>query len=343
MANIMINKVCNLQCPYCFANKFVNQKNCKDENNITIENFMQALNFATYRNNQCKIGIIGGEPTIHPDFEKLVKIAADDNRVGEVVVFSNGIHIDKCFSVLDNPKISVLINLNSPSDIGIENFNKIIDNAKNIENSKISFGVNIYDPKKDYSFALKACTEKKLNKIRISVVVPNTNDKRNVNSLEYFQQFKNVLFAFLKQCKEYDIMPYYDCNNFPTCLWNQEEYNWIETYVNDFKERTGYYSNLLSLPICEPVIDILPDLTAVRCFGCSDINAPITDFVNIFDLRNFFKNINDNMSIVVADNNSKCKNCYDRATSKCYGGCIAFKRNKINIVNSIIANFNDVN
>ncbi len=37
MANIMINEDCNLRCPYCFANEFVNKKT----NNVTEENFIK--------------------------------------------------------------------------------------------------------------------------------------------------------------------------------------------------------------------------------------------------------------------------------------------------------------
>ena len=35
MANIMLTDTCNLRCPYCFANEFVN----KSANEISIENF----------------------------------------------------------------------------------------------------------------------------------------------------------------------------------------------------------------------------------------------------------------------------------------------------------------
>lgn len=41
MANIMMTDVCNLRCPYCFANEFVN----KDTNEISEENFNRAVDF----------------------------------------------------------------------------------------------------------------------------------------------------------------------------------------------------------------------------------------------------------------------------------------------------------
>lgn len=41
MANVMITQRCNLSCPYCFANEFTNN----NTNDITIENFIKALDF----------------------------------------------------------------------------------------------------------------------------------------------------------------------------------------------------------------------------------------------------------------------------------------------------------
>lgn len=41
MANIMLTDACNLKCPYCFANEFVN----KDKNDITEEAIDEAKDF----------------------------------------------------------------------------------------------------------------------------------------------------------------------------------------------------------------------------------------------------------------------------------------------------------
>lgn len=41
MANIMLTDVCNLRCPYCFANEFVNV----DKNEISEQNFKKAVDF----------------------------------------------------------------------------------------------------------------------------------------------------------------------------------------------------------------------------------------------------------------------------------------------------------
>ena len=72
--NIMLNQVCNLACPYCFANEFVgrSEKSLKsDKSQITEENFRIALDFAI-KSRETRLGLIGGEPTLHPKFEEFV-------------------------------------------------------------------------------------------------------------------------------------------------------------------------------------------------------------------------------------------------------------------------------
>ena len=63
MPNIMLTYRCNLHCPYCFANEFVN----KEKTDITIRDFLKAVSFIT--RTESYVGIIGGEPTVHPGFQ----------------------------------------------------------------------------------------------------------------------------------------------------------------------------------------------------------------------------------------------------------------------------------
>jgi len=69
-----------------------------------------------------RVGIIGGEPTLHPNFsgiiEKTKKFA--DNFNSRVCVFSNGILLGDYARLFDN-KCTVLLNLNHPDIVGDSN------------------------------------------------------------------------------------------------------------------------------------------------------------------------------------------------------------------------------
>lgn len=74
MANIMLNDYCNLDCSYCFTKSAY----CNNINNITINNFKLALDFIL-KDNEELIGLIGGEPTLHSNFEEIVQLAVNED------------------------------------------------------------------------------------------------------------------------------------------------------------------------------------------------------------------------------------------------------------------------
>jgi len=66
--NILITSSCNLNCPYCFA------KTVKEDNSIIkfmpVEEFDSILNWCRNLNIK-EVSILGGEPTIHPNFNQI--------------------------------------------------------------------------------------------------------------------------------------------------------------------------------------------------------------------------------------------------------------------------------
>ena len=79
MPNIMLTYRCNLNCPYCFANEFVNKKS----NDITFDNFLSAVRFIT-KDGPAFLGLIGGEPTLHKDFKNILRVIIEDGKIKEI-------------------------------------------------------------------------------------------------------------------------------------------------------------------------------------------------------------------------------------------------------------------
>ena len=91
MPNIAFLNYCNLQCPYCFANKFITEE---EKQLITEEQLLTILDFLDQT--PCnRIGIIGGEPTLHPCLAEYIDICFDRlYDLKNVTIFSNGIYLD---------------------------------------------------------------------------------------------------------------------------------------------------------------------------------------------------------------------------------------------------------
>lgn len=337
MANIMITKKCNLKCPYCFANEFVNKNNT----DMTIEDYYKAIDFIMTDQHE-RIGIIGGEPTVHPKFKEMLEILIHDDRIGQVTVFTNGIYIDKFAEQLLHPKFSLLINCNSPSDTGEAAYKKLLNNIDLFVNKyymrdRITLGINMYKPDFDYDYILELLQKYDFKYLRTAISVPNTETLKNTDSITYFTNMKPYVLSFYYRLLENNILPFYDCNMMPTCILNNKEIDHLRYYV----ENIGLEDrNLLcDITTCEPVIDILPNLNAIRCFALSDCEkVNIEKFENIFEIKAYFNNMFDSFAYNVFSS-AECGDCHKRKVMKCSGGCYTFKINKMmeakNLVNNV--------
>lgn len=323
MANLMITKQCNLRCTYCFANEFVNQQG----DIMTYNDFLKCLDFLSCDPLE-RIGIIGGEPTLHPDLKQML-IRLIDSPFAHVCLFTNGILLDRYFNELRNSKFQILINLNSPKMTGENNFCRSVDNARIMINNlymrdQVTFGLNVYSPEMDYEYIIDVLKELKQKKLRISIAVPNLGGDREIDPLDYFEKMKPIVKRIVLNLLEIGVAPWFDCNYIPGCIIDENDKVLAAKYSSVIER-----SNLLKMnPICQPVVDILPDLRAVRCFGMSDYyKINLFDFRDISEIRRHFASKLDGLAYQIIPSN-KCKDCIDYKSGKCSGGCYAYRSAK---------------
>lgn len=322
MANIMINENCNQKCPYCFASEFINVI----KNDITFDNFKKASDFILKdtQNINGRIGIIGGEPLLHPMFDSFINYLTERGDVSRVTVFTNGVLIDEHIDSLLSDKVGVLVNVNSAKDVGLKNYNKTINALDTLINKyrkkEITIGLNIYE-NQDYSFFVDLAKKFNMRRVRLSVVVPAYGKEKK--GLSHFQNLKATVVSVAKALLVKDILFRFDCNLPVPCMWSDEE-------LNDLKVMglCTYSRELIPLEqsYCSPVIDILPDLTAIRCFGMSDVSkVDISKYESIEELRRYYI---DNFDLPWSKTpiGDKCKLC-KLFPNNCYGGCLANRQN----------------
>ncbi|HRW21052.1 MAG TPA: radical SAM protein [Bacteroidales bacterium] len=315
--NLLLNNYCNLNCEYCFANQVME----KDKQNITIEKVFEVLSFL--KNSKIdNFSIIGGEPTLHPNFSEILDITSKQEYLKSVLIFSNGAfnkHIlDSIIKLSSKKKVSLLINYNNPEIIG-ENVNKILlYNAKELieKNIEVTFGLNIFKHNQGFNYIIEKTKEFGLKNIRWSLVVPNGIKQPEFNVREYFDNYKCEVIEFLELCRTNGIRPQVDCNNIPLCLYDDEEFTKIV-----FLENNG-------ISACYPIIDILPDLSVVRCFALSEEKkVNLLDFSNKREIEDYFiREIDDKYSSVPLF--EECNHCISFKMKNKSCGCIAYKLNK---------------
>ncbi len=326
MANIFLTRKCNLNCPYCFASEFVNKEN----EEVTLENFNKILNFIKADGTE-RVGLIGGEPLVYSHFKEIIEILISDEQIKTIVIYTNGINLDKYFDILGHEKISCLINCNSEKDIGTSQYEKLKNNILKFKeiNKKFKLGINLYSKDMDYSYIFDLLKLAEGKELRFSTALPNDKKEKTKNILKGFEEMHTKLFEFLEDCLNNNIVPYNDCNAIPDCLLTVENKRLLlKLGVLAKKNNLTENMTILSSKTCHPVIDILPDLNAVRCFGLSKyMKVPITNFKSLTGLINYFHNKIDlyaRLSFV----NKNCEDCKSRFMDKC-GICFTYKLHKI--------------
>ena len=317
MANIMLNNYCNLNCSYCFAEM--------DDTltDISMEDFKEAVDFCLTDPDCNHVGLIGGEPTLHPNFSEILNFLGNNPIINDVILFTNGITLDRYIDFLSkNDKFDILINCNSANDIGIENFNMLSDNIKRIREynlfERTALGINLYTTEIDYSFIFELLESSNIKKLRLSITTPNDpfNDKLN------YQELKPIAFQTVIQAIKNGVVPFFDCNKIPLCFVLNDERNMIF----NLQKSAGTVTNVIcNQSICDPVIDIYPNLDAVRCMGTAGLcKVSIRNYATVEELANYFTTNIDSYKHII-HSRKECDSCIYNEQKKCSCGCISYK------------------
>lgn len=315
MAGILLTNTCNLHCPYCFA-----QDRMKDANWITIPQLNEVLDYHN-RSNEHLAKLIGGEPTLHPQFGEIIKTMNHwaKETYSTYSLFTNGIKLQKYLNVIDFDYSIVIINYNSPRYIGEIKTRKIyemLDEAARKElfdrnGAGIRIGFNIFKGQKQEDLDSLYYLIKKygLKSLRVSTATP----PYKINRDDFFNEIKDTFVTFIKTCQELGITHFdFDCNEIPYCYFTDEELE----YMNSVHYS---YSNCCNTP----VLDISGNMTATCCLGCGcQDRVDLHDFSNLDAVRRYFQG-----TYIYPQLNKmpqKCKDCQLGKTYQCFGGCLSF-------------------
>ena len=318
--NIYLTGKCNLKCKYCFASEYFD----KVEQEITLENFIKALAFI--KKDSSHIGLIGGEPTIHSQFNEITNILLNDNDVNKIYLYTNGLNLYK-YETLNNHKFNILINCNPEEEIGENNFENLrnsIKHLREIKSSKISLGVNINEHIDDYSYIFELLEIIDLDIVRVSYAISNIEKENSTNILDSFIKIKPIIISFYKQCLKHNVIPNLDCNSIPYCILDSNDRKIIMKILELSKSKYTHKKINIFPNSCTPVLDIFPNLTVGRCFGLSKyIKVHIENFSKMSDIEKYFiKEIDEYAKSVFID--KKCKDCKYRLIDKC-NICMSYK------------------
>lgn len=320
MPNVLFTQSCTRSCPYCFAKKHFDGSVPTDI--ISWENLIYLADFYTLSDHK-QFQILGGEPTLHPDFNDMISYLLE--RGFGVNVFTNGIMSDEklaeaamIFKDIPVEKLSFTLNLNEPKSTPqslaeTESIKRFLGHF----GYRITPGFNIYKLDFDLSFIFQLINEYGLNRtVRIGLAHPIAGKKNKFIPIKDIKKIIDRLFTYLPAMERLRIKPGLDCG-FPLCQFDDEQLGWL------YRNTGGQYDFG-----CAPVIDIGPDLSIWPCFPLSSFHKKsIYDFNNINEIFKLYDSIHEKVRIETGGIYEECDHCQYREEGLCKGGCLAHNLN----------------
>ena len=282
--NLLINNYCNLKCSYCFAQE---EMHSKEAMNITMENFCKYLDFLK-KSNITEVRLIGGEPTLHPELEKLIDKVIEYNCFTDITIFTN-LSFDRKIANLfvknqEYIGINLLPNIND-LDLLIPSIReKTLNNLAFLSQNLRGFdriSLNLFSPDQDLKKWEEIICKYNIKSIRWTVVAPNCEIKEDFDFYNYFHQFQPLLLEMADWHMKYGIYLDSDCSNFPLCCLDDWALSYIIKIQKNFFGNRSYCSNIVG--------DIAPDLTIRECFVSTGNEVKkLTDFENFMEFDAYY-------------------------------------------------------
>ncbi len=315
--NILLTNSCNRRCRYCFAQERVSVgKNASPTGKappvISREDFAYAIDFAV-KSRIDNIGLLGGEPSIHPQFTTLLEDVWE--RDIKIKVFTNGLWRERDIRFVERAaaknreKTTFVVNVNGPTVVPEEHERQEYFLSRLGSICSLSFNISRadFDPFFLIDLINKYGTRRM---IRLGVAQPLAKlDNEHIDVADYRSMVPTIM-KLTDRCDEHNISLGFDCG-FVLCMFNNEELGRLTVAGARFRAS------------CGPALDIGTDLTAWACFPLSTFaqGEHLTDFEDAEHLNRFFREKLEPLFSTGAL--PECVSCRHRKRNQCPGGCAA--------------------
>ncbi len=310
MANVLLTTKCNLSCPYCFA-----QERLGDGHKLamSISNVEKVIEFLK-RSGHPYFRAMGGEPTLHPEFSRILKIAlAADMRVDLLSNATWPESYNEIFRQVSPRRLFFLLNVDHPTRYVSKIWEKIERNLAAVSGrGTITLSFNIFEKEPKYEYILELAAKYHIDKVRMSFSLPVVGANNRYLGLSDYQSMAPFVVEFARRAEGAGVQVSMD-NAVPLCMFSFEQVGELLT-----KGVVDLQRNMR----CEPVIDIGPDLKVWCCFCLSKMwNRHLAEFKDLKEVHDYYSRA---MGLYQGKlyPMEECKDCAYRERWGCQGGCL---------------------
>lgn len=313
MANLIISNVCDAACDYCFAASHMTAMRAPSAPAfMTSREFTQALDYLD-RSGIDEARLLGGEPTLHPDFPTFVEAAA--RRGKRLVIFTHGLMPKTALqSLLELPaeKCCLIVNMSA------EFRNSQADDQQTARRRRILEvlgprampGYNIQSPSFDLGDLIQIARETGMRRtIRLGMALPGPKSSNRFIHPKQYHLVGSQISHQAEQAAREGFTLDLDCG-FVRCMFTDSEL----VSLNKDGVKVGFH--------CSPILDICPGGRVLHCFSLSDrFEQSFCGGLTSASLHEAFEN--EIRSYRTAGVFSDCSACVHKFNRECSGGCLA--------------------
>ncbi len=305
MIKVFTTYRCNISCSYCFAKEMLRFY----PSDISIDNFDKLLRWAEKSDIQT-LAFIGGEPTLHPELGTMLRKTKTHGFT--VVVFTNCLFEKHFAATLAAHASNIVVNYNHPQSYSDAHRARIKANLGDLTalGGRITFSKNFSQTNLDYDYLLEAIDQYGVRSVRYDISRPSGNAKNDHYQLKDTKPVISHIVGFVKACESRGVRTGLDCS-IRLCDVNEEDRRYLERVSSKFSG------------ICQPSIDVHPDLSASYCLPLYTMKA---DDITTFSDKNAVLGYFAKLARPVRHGNvsTECLACKDFML-RCQGGCLALQ------------------
>ena len=307
MANLAVSAVCNQSCAYCFTVDHLERRAAADF--LPPSAFDERLGFLK-RSGLDEVRLLGGEPSLHPQFVRLVERARAVAR--EVTVFSNGLMPDSaldCLAALPVQGCTVVVNVNEPGGTKNGAYRRQVATMQRLGKRAIP-GFNIYRTDFQPEFLLNLVAETGCTpNVRLSLAQPCLSGQNRSIHPNQYRAVALKIARFAEVAARAGVTLDFDCG-FVRCMFSRPELEALQAAGAHVAWQ------------CSPILDVDLEGNVIHCYPLAQLlSLPLTPATDAAALRCAFEA--RTRPYRQAGVFPECSTCPFKAQGECSGGCLA--------------------
>lgn len=318
MANILLTQQCVRACPYCFAKKHMAES--ERDAMISWEDMIYIADLFE-QGNEKHLSLLGGEPTLHPHFVDFMLYLLE--RKFRVAVFTSGIMAPKKLEEMaaalkpfdKESQFNFVCNLNHPG-MSTPAETARIEAFLTEFGPKTNLSFNMFRTDFDMEYLFDYIRRFKLvDHIRLGLAAPIPGEDNLYIKPEEFKAVADRLLSFMPLFRKYNVSAGFDCA-FPLCAFTDEQLGKLTRQEKGDKQMIRF--------VCNPALDIGPDMQVWSCFPLSRYHKrSLYEFNSVREIYDFYRKFHVDVRKDTGGAFPECLECVYRKNNKCAGGCLA--------------------